>query len=149
MFRLRFAIDCQARTKNGPPPQTTTGVARKSCVHAATRGDTRWRSGWPGSMSPITDASNGKVSTVLTQKRRVMSRSSGFTSSAALTVLGSSAMPHMGQAPGPGRTIWGCIGHVYSTRGADGAAGVSGSSAIPHFGTSPARFVEPPGASGT
>jgi hypothetical protein len=44
-----------------------------------------------------------------------MSRSSGLGPSSAVTVTGSSAMPQIGQAPGPGCRISGCIGQVYST----------------------------------
>ena len=36
-------------------------------------------------------------------------------SSGAARVTGSSAMPHFGQAPGPGWRTSGCIGQVYST----------------------------------
>jgi hypothetical protein len=46
-------------------------------------------------------------------------------------------MPQIGHVPGASRTIWGCIGHVYSTRARAGAAGVTGSSAMPHFGHVP------------
>ncbi len=42
----------------------------------------------------------GMVSATQTQNRRVISTSSGFFSSAALTVLGSNAMPQIGQCPG-------------------------------------------------
>ena len=72
---------------------------------------------------------SGAVRTTLIQKRRVMSRNSGFSSIAAVTVRGSSAMPQMGQDPGSERTISGCIGQVYSVR--EAAMGTSGSSAIP------------------
>jgi hypothetical protein len=65
-----------------------------------------------------------------------MSRSSGLASSSADTVRGSSAMPHMGQAPGASRTICGCIGQVHWVAVAFGA-GASGSSAIPHLGQGP------------
>jgi len=41
-----------------------------------------------------------------------MSRSSGFASSVAVTTRGSSAMPQIGQLPGPSRMISGCIGQV-------------------------------------
>ena len=68
--------------------------------------------------------------------RRVMSTSSAFGPSSIVTVRGSSAMPQIAQAPGPSRTISGCIGHVYSTR-ADGSVERSGSSAMPHFGHAP------------
>jgi hypothetical protein len=43
-----------------------------------------------------------------------MSSSSGFRSSAAVTTLGSRAMPQRGQGPGSARTTSGCIGQVHS-----------------------------------
>ena len=86
-------------------------------------------------MLPIAIASSGAVSTTPTQKRRVMSRSSGFSSCAAVTVRGSSAMPQMGQCPGSGRTISGCMGQVYSVRVE--ASGTSGSRAMPQEGQAP------------
>src|ERR1700685_1416016 len=43
-------------------------------------------------------------------------------------------MPQMGQAPGSVRTIWGCIGQVYSVRA---ACGISGSRAMPQEGHGP------------
>ena len=58
-----------------------------------------------------------------TQNRRVISTSSGFVSSPE-AVIGSSAMPQMGQLPGPSRTISGCIGQVYCLP-ASGSAGAS------------------------
>ncbi len=80
----------------------------------------------------MASASNGMPSMTLHKRRRVMSRSSGLSSSPEVTVRGSSAMPQMGQKPGCGRTISGCMGQVHSVRVA--ATGVSGSSAMPHFG---------------
>ena len=91
--------------------------------------------GMPGSMSAMAMMSRGAVSATLTQKRRVMSRSSGFSSSCAVTVRGSSAMPQMGQLPGSERMISGCIGQVYSIL--DIGNGLSGSSAIPQLGQGP------------
>jgi hypothetical protein len=35
----------------------------------------------------------------------------------ALGVIGSSAMPQIGHAPGASRTIWGCIGQVHFVPG--------------------------------
>jgi hypothetical protein len=46
------------------------------------------------------------------QNRRVKSSSSGFSSSFSDGITGSSAMPHIGQLPGAGFLISGCIGHV-------------------------------------
>ena len=54
------------------------------------------------------------------RSRRFMSTSSGFGASSSEIVRGSSAIPQIGHEPGPGRTISGCIGHVYSTPGAGG-----------------------------
>ncbi len=58
----------------------------------------------------------GAVRSKLPQKRRDMLSSSGFGSSSPLSdvVRGSSAMPQIGQLPGPRCMIWGCIGQVYS-----------------------------------
>jgi hypothetical protein len=56
---------------------------------------------------------SGTANAVLIQKRRVMSRSSGLSSS-RVTVRGSSSMAQIGQLPGASRTISGCIGHVHS-----------------------------------
>ena len=86
-----------------------------------------------GIIRNMAKATSGMPITTLVQKRRVMSRSSGFSSVAAVTVFGSSAMPQMGHAPGPSRTISGCIGQVHCVF--VGATGSSGSSAMPHFGT--------------
>src|SRR5215469_18342679 len=83
-------------------------------------------------MLPIAITSSGAVSTTPIQKRRVISRSSGFSSVVAVTVRGSSAIPQIGHEPGSDRTISGCIGHVYSVRVV--GSGLSGSSAIPHDG---------------
>ena len=80
-------------------------------------------------------AIRGAVSARLTQKRRVMSRSSGFSSEDAVTMRGSRVMPQMGHEPGAGRTISGCMGQVYSVRAE--ASGTSGSSAIPQEGQAP------------
>ena len=47
MLRLRVTIDSQPRTKNGQPPQSTTGVASASWIQrravAPSRGDERRR----------------------------------------------------------------------------------------------------------
>jgi hypothetical protein len=65
-------------------------------------------------------------SAALTQKRLVKSTSSGLGPSSALGIIGSSAMPQIGQEPGLSRMISGCIGHVYcEPLGAADAAGFS------------------------
>src|SRR4029077_3891198 len=132
MFVERFTIEAQPRWKNGHPPHKTTGVAKISSIQGSQPFGKMCRPGTPGSMSDMAIASKGAVGARLTQKRRVMSRNSGFSSSWAVAVRGSSAMPQMGQLPGPGRTISGCMGQVYSTRVA--ADGISGSRAMPQRG---------------
>jgi hypothetical protein len=116
MLRLRFLTDSQPRWKNGQPPHSTAGVASASCSHAMAGG---------GSIAsespPIAIASNGTESAAATQKRRVMSRSSGFAASPAVGIIGSSAMPQIGQEPGISRTICGCIGQVHSVPAAANA----------------------------
>ena len=37
MFRLRLTTDAQPRSKNGQPPQRTTGVAKRSWSQASSR----------------------------------------------------------------------------------------------------------------
>ena len=74
------------------------------------------------SMGAIARKTSGRLSAVLTQKRRVWSTSSGFSSS-VVPATGTSAMPHFGHEPGPSRTISGCIGQVYfAPAGAFGAS---------------------------
>ena len=84
----------------------------------------------------------------LSFRRRVMSTSSGFSGSAAVTVRGSRAMPHLGQAPGLSRTTSGCMGQTYSTRDV-GAAMVSGSRAIPQMRQRPGLALADLGIHGT
>ena len=54
----------------------------------------------------------GTVNPIAIQSRRVMSRSSGDPVSSTVTSMGSSAMPQIGQSPGPTCTISGCMGQV-------------------------------------
>ena len=64
---------------------------------------------------PISSASTGKDSTRPIQKRRVMSRNSALSPDVPVAITGSSAMPQMGQLPGPICRTWGCIGQVNAT----------------------------------
>jgi hypothetical protein len=95
-------------------------------------------------MSPVSSTTSGSESAAETQRRRVMSRSSGLSSSVAAGTLGSSAIPQIGQVPGASRTIWGCMGHTHSVfRAGSGSSGsrISGGTcpgidllpARPHF----------------
>src|SRR6266576_5586902 len=114
MLGLRLMTDCQARTKNGQPPQSTTGEARTNSIQVGPLIGIKRASGSPGMNSLIPIANKGRDSIALTQNLRRMSTSSGFSSSVSETARGSKAMPQIGQLPGPSRTICGCIGQVYS-----------------------------------
>src|ERR1035437_9685681 len=75
-----------------------------------------------------------------------MPRNSGFSCCALVTVFGSTARPQIGHAPGPSRTISGCIGQVHWLLVA--ATGMSGSSAMPHLGQAPGRGLRTSGSMG-
>ena len=135
MLVLRFRTDAHPRWKNGQPPHSTTGVASSNSIHGSPQFHRDAINACGQNMLPMAIASSGAVSARLIQNRRVMSRSSGLSSS-TVTVRGSSAMPQIGQLPGSARTISGCMGQVYSSLVA-GSAGDSGSSAIPHLGQGP------------
>src|SRR3989442_5617126 len=107
MFGLRFFSDSQNLRKKGQPPHHTTGVARTSSTYLE-----YLNCAANPSIGAIGMSSNGALSTALTQRRRVRSRSSALSSSAPAT--GTRAMPHLGQDPGALRTISGCIGQVDS-----------------------------------
>ena len=136
MFGLRFAIDCAQRWKNGQPAHSTTGAesASSSQVRAAVdRNATRC----PSMASASTIADSGRVH----QKRRRKSTSSGFSSSSRLGIIGSSAMPQIGQVPGPSRTIPGCIGQVYLAPAGLDSPGSPGARAIPSLSRIPSMHV--------
>src|SRR4051812_16718475 len=128
MFGLRFTTDVQKRSRNGHPHQSTTGVASASSSHGISACELKFAIGG------IIPSSSGMESARPIQKRRVMSRSSGLSSSAEIS-FGSSAMPHLGHAPGASEMTSGCIGHVHCVF--EGANESSGSRAIPHFGQAP------------
>jgi hypothetical protein len=117
MLGLRKTTDCQPRTKNGQPAHSTMGVLSSSSSQVRRAGDTDVN--WCPSIASATTMS---VSGRLYQKRRWKSRYSAFSSSSSSSgKTGSSAMPHLGQVPGPGCRTSGCIGQTYSapTTGAD------------------------------
>ena len=100
-----------------------------------------------GSMSNMTMAMSGTESAAANQKRRVMSRSSGLSSSSNVTVRDSRAMPHFGQSPASSCTTSGCIGQVHSVFVA--RAGIPfGSKAMPHLGQSLGPTVSTSGCIG-
>src|SRR5215470_871187 len=65
MFGLRFTIDCQKRAKNGHPPQSTTGVARRKAIPLLAPLDTASEIQSP----PIARKRSGAESAALTQNR--------------------------------------------------------------------------------
>src|SRR6516162_9018881 len=137
MFGLRFTIEAQPRWKNGQPPHNTTGVESANWIHIRARTLKSLCTGSPGIIPDMESMRTGVASARLTQKRRVMSVSSGFASSSKLTVRGSKAIPQSGQEPGSDLTISGCMGHTYSLL-MTGAVAVTSSSAMPHLGHAPA-----------
>src|ERR1700723_859850 len=112
MLRLRFLREAQPRWKNGHPAQTTTGVASTNSIQASSFGVKANRAYFGPIMADIATIIKGTVSVTLIQNRRVMERSSGLVSSSAVTLSGSSVMPHFGHAPGPRWRTSGSIGHV-------------------------------------
>ena len=104
--------DRQPRTRNGQPDHRTTGVASTSSAQRAVRAPSQSATGSP-SIGPIASTSSGAVSAAPTTKRRRKSTSSGSgPASAGGSPFGSSAMPQIGQVPGPTCSISGCIGQV-------------------------------------
>ena len=99
MLRLRLTSDCQPRTKNGQPAHSTTGVLRANCIQR--EGSPSTQVGAFGSRCAIATTNTGSVRAPPIQKRRVMSRSSAFSSSLPATAFfGSSVIPQIGQLPG-------------------------------------------------
>src|SRR6266436_1544137 len=94
---LRLTSEDQKRSKNGQPPQSTTGVASRNSMPFRTVG-ARCR---PSDSPSMESSSTGSDKPALTQKRRRIESYSGSASTSANTSIGSSAMPQMGQLPGP------------------------------------------------
>ena len=67
----------------------------------------------PNMWLPMSRASSASDSGPAMVNRRVKSISSGLSAISGGTPMGSSAMPQIGQWPGPSFTICGCIGQVY------------------------------------
>src|SRR5216683_194450 len=147
MLRLRLTIECQPRTNSGAPAHSTIGDASANSIHGPSDAGITRSTGWPAIMRDMSIRTSGIASAVLIQKRRVISASSGDACSSALTTRGSSVMPQIGQLPGVGRTICGCIGQTYSVV-ETGAGGATDSSAIPHFGHEPGWFCRISGCIG-
>src|SRR6266704_237775 len=100
MFKLRVTRDRHPRTKNGQPPQSTTGVAKIHSNHCQVLGAANCvNADMAGTRSDIVTTRSGIVSAVQIQNLLVMFTNSGFFSSSAVTVLGSRAMPQIGHEP--------------------------------------------------
>src|ERR1700740_3852382 len=93
MFGLRLTSEAQKRWKNGQPPHSTTGVARKNSIRSRVSGARRR----PIDSPSIDKSRTGGDSATLHQKRRRIESYSGSLSASAKTSMGSSAMPHLGQ----------------------------------------------------
>ena len=122
MLRLRFFNEAHPRRKNGAAPHSTTTLASVSCSHV----EARIGSGsHPVSSTPIVSASSGADSAAQIHIRWLMSASSGLGPSSSVGASGSSAIPQIGQSPGPSRRISGCIGHVHTAPSGAVAGGAS------------------------
>ncbi|MGY4328695.1 hypothetical protein ACVWWG_003112 [Bradyrhizobium sp. LB7.2] len=110
MLRLRVSSDCQPRRKNGQPAHSTTGVAKTSWIQFDSVGSIQLCG--PARWPPISSTTAGSASAPPIQNRRVMSASSGLGPLSRLATSGSSAMPQIGQLPGPTWRTSGCIGQV-------------------------------------
>ncbi len=111
MLRFQVRSESQARWKKGQPAQRTTGVLRANWSQREVSLMTQ--AGGLGRRCAIARRKTGRLRAAPIHMRRDMSSSSLVSSSSPLeTVLGSRAMPQMGQLPGVGCSIWGCIGQV-------------------------------------
>ena len=87
-------------------------MASASSSQPNQRRERRSVSSGSGMRSFIANTKRDNASNAASQNRSVMLRSSGLSSSVAVTVFGSNAMPQIGQAPGASLTTSGCIGQV-------------------------------------
>ena len=101
MLRLRFTSDCQPRTKNGQPAQSTTGVASSSwsqfevCCREHQMVE-------PGQMPAHLQRDHRKRQREADpEPARHVDRARGSAPPRRCTSTGSSAMPQIGQEPGP------------------------------------------------
>jgi len=112
IFRWPERTDAKPRWKNGHPAHSTTGVASANWTQVDVAGGTASCRPRPGMWLPISRMNTGRVNASPIQKRRVMSASSWLGWASADASTGSSAMPQIGQLPGPTWRICGCIGQV-------------------------------------
>lgn len=113
MFSWRLTSDCQARTKNGQVPHSTTGVASANSTPASTRAPSHACTGMPGSMSDMEIRNTSAAGPTVQTKRRFIATPSVFGTSSAVATRRSNAMPLIGRTPGTSRTICACMGQTY------------------------------------
>jgi hypothetical protein len=112
ILRCPERSESQPRTKNGQPHHSTAGIAIANCSHCLALADKKGRRSMPKTWLPMSRASRTSESGTAIVSRRMKSISSGLSVISGGTPIGSSAMPQIGQWPGPSFTISGCIGHV-------------------------------------
>ena len=112
MLRLRVTSDCQPRTKNGQPAHSTTGVAKRE-LHPVRQRRLDPDRAQPARCAPISSTKTGSVSDQADPEPPRHVGEFGIGSGCRpSTISGSSAMPQIGQEPGPTCRISGCIGQV-------------------------------------
>ncbi len=89
----------------------------------------------------MSSATTGTVSAPPIQNRRVMSKSSAFGPWSSVTSAGSSAMPQIGQLPGPTWRTSGCIGQVKIVPGGGGGVTASAGCGFRYLSGSPVNFT--------
>src|SRR4051812_10227724 len=111
MLRCRLSNDFQPLTRNGQPAQSTTGVVNANWIQREASPESH--AGAFGNRCDIARINTGNVRAAPIQRRRVRSFNSEASSVVpAEIVFGSSAIPQIGQSPGPVCSISGCIGQV-------------------------------------
>jgi hypothetical protein len=117
MLRWRFTTDCHGAHEERPraPEHHRRGQARARPQLCRCAGR-RWPSGSPGIIAPMARAKSGTVSAALTRSVAACRRARGRRPPSATGVRGSSAMPQIGQLPGPGARSRGASGRSRSRR---------------------------------
>ena len=102
MLRLRLTTEAQPRWKNGQPAHSTTGVDSANWIQMESCGGTRSSQAEAGMWPPISSTNTGSVRAQRRSRTAgVMSASSWLGAASAVPSSGSSAMPQIGQLPGP------------------------------------------------
>ena len=115
MFRLRLTIEAQPRSKNGQPPQSTTGVASTNSIQPIARIESKCCKRLAGKHVGHAEKQERERKRDADPESARHGHEFGIFFFVAAAVRGSSAMPQIGHEPGSARTICGCIGQVYST----------------------------------